>query len=200
MITTATKPLTIDEYMSLEQCDGIVELSRGEIVQVSQTQALHGRITGNLANVFAAHIYNQGLPYVAEAQLFGVPIPRAVKDTSRTPDVCIVTPAQYEELELKKALLNIDEPPLLVVEVVSPSTYKTDHVDKVEDYALAKVPEYYAVDYVDPSNRLVTLYQDGKMQRQYEPDEWIDLKLFPNLKLKLSQVLKKLNYVDLAQF
>ncbi|MBI2966873.1 MAG: Uma2 family endonuclease [Bacteroidetes bacterium] len=51
---------------------------------------------------------------------------------------------------------NIQGAPDLIVEILSPSTIKSDRGDKKEKYAQYKVPEYWIV---DPENKAVEIYE-----------------------------------------
>jgi Uma2 family endonuclease len=67
---------------------------------------------------------------------------RILPDVVREPDIFVLPP---EEVPKAKGT-PLDVRPALVVEVMSPSTRTIDLKEKVEDYALAQIPEYWAVD------------------------------------------------------
>jgi Uma2 family endonuclease len=88
----------------------------------------------------------------------------------------------------------------LVVEVVS-TNWETDYARKVEEYALFGIPEYWIVDYRGlggirfigkPKQPTCTVCQlDGEeyRQHQFRLGEAISSGLFPNLQLRLDDVL-----------
>jgi len=74
-------------------------------------------------------------------------------DSDRAPDV-MVTPAGYDGGTW------VTEPPLLLAEIVSPSTRATDYVIKAGEYAAAGVGQYWII---DPGARVINiLHNNGK--------------------------------------
>ena len=79
----------------------------------------------------------------------------------RYPDLCVVCGEPERHFGMH-SLLN----PILVVDVTSPSSMRTDHVSKREDYArIPSVRHYLIIDQVQP---LIELYtrQDGDWRYQ----------------------------------
>ena len=73
--------------------------------------------------------------------------PETGKDRSRTPDLCVMTQAQWAELKTDKTSAAVlRTPPLLAVEVVSRGSRKIDYKSKEEEYRSARIPEYWIVD------------------------------------------------------
>jgi Uma2 family endonuclease len=87
----------------------------------------HGGIAEFLNDQFRAYIQREALPWTAKQMTVGVRSPRGRSwDTSRIPDVTVLARAQWEEMQNRGAVINLHEPPpILVVEVVSPSTQAT---------------------------------------------------------------------------
>ena len=67
---------------------------------------------------------------------------RVLPDVVREPDIFVLPP---EEVPKAKGT-PLEARPALVVEVVSPATRTIDFREKAEEYALARIPEYWAVD------------------------------------------------------
>jgi hypothetical protein len=65
----------------------------------------------------------------------------------------IVSTAEFERVEDEGGILRASEI-LVVVEVVSPGSYRTDHVIKRNDYADAEIPRYWIID-LDPPISLI---------------------------------------------
>jgi Uma2 family endonuclease len=68
---------------------------------------------------------------------------------SRRPDLLIVAEAAAERVRTEGGLLRASEV-LVVIEVVSPGSKRTDHVIKRAEYADAGVPRYWIIDLDDP--------------------------------------------------
>ena len=81
-------------------------------------------------------------------------------------------------------------PPLLVVEVVSPSQEKRDYRYKRSEYAARGIAEYWIV---DPIARQVTILEwvEGLYEEKvYQGDNQIESTLFENLDLSVDRVLQ----------
>lgn len=82
--------------------------------------------------------------------------------------------------------------PDLIVEVLSPSTVKKDNYEKFNLYQENEVKEYWLV---NPEGRSLQIFhlEDGEYQ-EYEifedKEEIISSKLFPELKIKMTEVFE----------
>ena len=70
--------------------------------------------------------------------------------TLRQPDLLVITTDQFAEYPLTS-------PPVLVVEVLSPTTRAVDLRDKRKEYAQAGAPHYWIVDHEAPSIEALAL-------------------------------------------
>lgn len=77
------------------------------------------------------------------------------------PDLIVAPASDFTERD-------IHVPPLLVVEVRSPSTARLDAVSKLDLYQEAGVPHYWLVDPVAPAIEVLAL-RDGRYQRVGNP-------------------------------
>jgi Uma2 family endonuclease len=69
--------------------------------------------------------------------------------TVRRPDLVVVTKAEYQRVTAHGGLLRASDT-MLVVEVISPGSRRTDDIFKRDDYADAGIPHYWIVDVDDP--------------------------------------------------
>ncbi len=90
----------------------------------------------------------------------------------------------------REAVIDLDEPPpLLVVEVVSPSTKTEDYRAKRAEYDILEIPEYWIV---DPLSEQIAIFvaEDGLYTpREFCGEEKIQSATFPSLNLTAAQVL-----------
>ncbi|MEM8805454.1 MAG: Uma2 family endonuclease, partial [Cyanobacteria bacterium P01_G01_bin.38] len=124
-MTLAAKKLTFEEYLAYtDGTDTRYELVDGELIAMGIGSGLHGAILKFLEKVFDAEIIRLGLEMVALQAAVGVRSPRSGRwETSRIPDVSVITLSQWRELQNREAIIELNEPPpQLVVEVVSDST------------------------------------------------------------------------------
>lgn len=68
---------------------------------------------------------------------------------SRRPDMLIVPKEARRRVRSEGGMIRASEV-LVVVEIVSPSSKRIDHVDKRRDYADAGIPNYWIIDIDDP--------------------------------------------------
>ena len=106
---------------------------------------------------------------------------------SRLTDVYVVTAEQVSGLLDQSAICQT--PPLLVVEVVSPDSVKRDYRYKRSEYAALGIPEYWIVDPLESKVCVLTLDEGLYKERVFAEIEVIDLKIFPELRLIVGQVL-----------
>ncbi|GAB4179484.1 MAG: Uma2 family endonuclease [Coleofasciculaceae cyanobacterium] len=191
-MTIATKRLTFEDYLNYDDgTDTRYELVDGELVPMSLGTGKHGSIIRFLVKSFDAEIEFRGNAWVALPGLVGVRSPRGTRwDTVRIPDVTVMSLAQWEELENREAVINLNEPPpLLVVEVVSQSTKDEDYRAKLAEYAVLDIPEYWIVDPVQSKVTVCELEQGLYNLIEFCGNDVLQSKMFPNLKLTAAQVL-----------
>lgn len=138
-MTIATQKLTFEEYLAYNDgTDTRYELVDGELVPMSLGTGKHGGIAEFLNDQFRAQIKRRELPWASKQMTVGVRSPRGRNwDTSRIPDVTVLAAAQWEAMSEREAVINLNEPPpILVVEVVSPSTKTDDYRSKRSEYGL----------------------------------------------------------------
>lgn len=191
-MTVATNKLTFEEYLSYtDGTDTRYELVDGELVAMGIGSGLHGAILKFLEKVFDAEIARLGLELVALQAAVGVRSPRSGRwETSRIPDVSVIAAQQWRELRTQEAIIELNEPPpLLVVEVVSPSTRRTDYRAKRAEYTVLGIAEYWIVDPEEAKVTLLTLEDDWYEAVEYADQALVHSTLFSSLKLTAAQIL-----------
>jgi Uma2 family endonuclease len=149
MTIATTKRLTIEEYLTYaDGTDTRYELVDGDLVEMSLGTGEHGDISEFLNDRFKAEIERVGLNWVSKDMKIGIQSPRGTRwEIVRVPDVVVITLEQWNGLKKRESLIPLNEPPpLLVVEVVSPSTATVDYLAKHSEYAVLDIPEYWIVD------------------------------------------------------
>ena len=191
-MTISTKRLTFEDYLSYDDgTDTRYELVDGELIPMSLGTGKHGSIIRFLVKSFDAEIESTGNAWVALPGLVGVRSPRGTRwDTVRIPDVTVMPLAQWEELENREAVINLNEPPpLLVVEVVSQSTKDEDYRAKLAEYAVLDIPEYWIADPLQSKVTFCELEQGLYNLIEFCGNEVLQSNMFPNLKLTTAQIL-----------
>jgi Uma2 family endonuclease len=190
-ITTAQR-INIGEYLTYDDgTDTRYELVDGELVRMSLGTGEHGDISEFLNDRFKAEIKRLGLMWVSKDMKIGIQSPRGTRwETARIPDVVVLTLEQWSGLKQRESLIPLNEPPpLLVVEVVSPSTVAMDYRAKYSEYAVLDIPEYWIVDPIDLKVTICILKDGAYSDTVFVGDLAIVSPTFPELGLTAFKVL-----------
>ncbi len=150
-MTTALKRLTIDEFLLwAEGKDGRWELFDGVPVMMSPERLAHTRVKKFVAFAFEVALRRARLP--CEAFTNGL----AIKIDARTtfePDASVICgPPRTDDT------IAVSDP-IIVVEVLSPSTAAIDHGPKLSGYFSLPSVEHYLI--LDPERRVVIHHKRG---------------------------------------
>ena len=188
-----TKPLNLAEYLNYNDgTDTCYELVNGELIPMSLGTGKHGEIADFLNSVFRAEIQRNQQAWVSKQMIIGIQSPRGGRwDTVRIPDVVILPLEQWRELQNKEAVITLNQPvPLLIVEVVSESTKRTDYRAKKAEYSVLEISEYWIVDPLENQVTILTLVDEWYDSLEFTGGDQIQSKTFPNLELTAEQILK----------
>lgn len=192
MIIT-TKKLTFAEYLKYNDgTDTKYELVNGELIPMSLGTGKHGAIIEFVNDCFKEEAKKQRKPWTSKDMRIGVRSPRGGRwDTSRIPDITVLTIEQWESLANREAVIELDEPPpILVVEVVSESTKTTDYRAKRSEYAVLSISEYWIVDPIDEVVIVCSLIEGFYDAVSFRGEERIISGSFTELNLSAIQVLQ----------
>lgn len=194
-MTSTSVKLSFEEYLTYEDGTGTrYELNKGELIVMPPARGRHAAIAEFLNDEFRAQIKRQKQALVSKQGAIGVRIPQVGRTTSRIPDVCVITEQQWQELLNISAV--IEEPPLIVVEVVSEGTQIIDHRAKRAEYNVLGIPEYWVVDFIEddskypPSVTVFTLVEGFYEEAVFRKNDRIISQIFLELVLTADQVLK----------
>lgn len=135
-----------DDYFALPDSNHIVELSEGVLIMPPPPTDFHQGVNGKFYIYLDRFVSQQKLGIVRIAPL---PV-RLWEGKIREPDVLFLA-NEHKERRGEQFY----GPPDLVMEVISPSTRKTDRRDKYQEYAQAGVSEYWLI---DPRAKTVEVY------------------------------------------
>lgn len=200
MIQTATKSVTFEEFLDWKPENGRYELHNGVIIEMSQPLGDHEEVIGFLASELIAELRRLNLPYFIPKQALVKP---PENKSAYSPDVLILNRPSLASEPLWKKFSTVTKGASipLVVEVVS-TNWQDDYLNKVGEYELIGIPEYWIVDYLglggrrfigNPKQPTISVYQlvDGEYQiSQFLGDDNIESAAFPELKLTAQQVFQ----------
>jgi len=172
MATELKRKLDYDDYLRLPDDGKRYEILDGELYVTPAPSPLHQRVSKRLQRKLEDYFEARGLGEVFDA-LIDMILGR--HDVAQ-PDILVVAnPGQISGRGIEGA-------PLLVVEVLSPSTRRHDREVKMRRYAALAIPHYWIV---DPEGHWIACYRlEGGAYRhvltaegntQLIPTDWPDL-------------------------
>ncbi len=165
MSTSApTRLVTAEQFVELN-FDGPVELVRGEVVEMTRPDQVHGSVCSEIAFAITAWAKrsNAGRVTTNDSGILTERDP----DTLRGADVAFFAMSQLPGGKLPRGLTSLK--PVLCVEVLSPSNSWTEMRRKIEEYLAVGVREVWIV---DPEARTVeTFRSDAPPVLFHQPDQ-----------------------------
>jgi len=151
MSTAPKQMMSADEFLLwAQEREGRWELHDGVPVMMSPERVLHGDTKGEAYSALKEAVRRAGLP--CKVYPDGVAV-RITSDTNYQPDAsvsCGARPAPDAQ-----AITD----PIIIVEVLSPSTAAIDHGRKLSGYFSLKTVEHYLI--LDPERRVVIHHKRG---------------------------------------
>jgi len=191
--TKNSKPrVTFADYLAyFDASDTKYELVDGELVPMSLGTGLHGEIIDRIYQEINIEINRIAQPWIVRQGQIGVRCPRGIGlDTVRIPDVVVMQLDDWQALQEREAMIDFDlSAPLLVIEVISPSTKNIDYRAKRTEYAARDIPEYWIVDPLE-----------AKVSVLINSDGWYDVTEFFNSDLIISPTFPELQLTPQAIF
>lgn len=198
MLATSTK-LTYAQFLKEypEDC-GRFQLINGEFVKMEAIRA-HKNVARFLMFAFNDEIRRLNLNYIVEQNIVFRTVTKKAEERGRNPDVSVVKASLWNNNVMSYESLK--EPIDLAVEVVS-TNWDDDYIDKLEEYEILGISEYWIVDYLaigsrnylgNPKIPTVFIYNliNGEYQgKSFTGNEQIISQIFPELKLTLEQIIQ----------
>lgn len=159
--------MTADEFAAFvhrPENDGKwFELVRGEVIELPPPTRPHGRVCMNAGFLLETYVRQRRKGYVTSNDA-GVLLERD-PDTVRGPDVALHEDAQrFEDIHPKYG----EVPPVLAVEVLSPSDKATAVLRKTESYLRNGVKLVWVI---DPEDKTVSVYRHDRSFDVFGPEQ-----------------------------
>jgi Uncharacterized protein conserved in cyanobacteria len=186
MVETVTKTYSFEDYLNYkDDTDLKSELFNGELIQMTPASGWHSDIVDFIQEQFKIEIRRLTLDWVVRPGTVGV---RTGIRKSRIPDILVMTETQHQMIRtLSSAIL--EEPPLLVVEIVSPNNPDDDYRYKRSEYAALGISEYWIIDPQALKISILTLVSGLYEVIEIIEKDPINSITFPELKLTVEQIL-----------
>ncbi len=199
MTYTPPKLLTFEQCIADYGDNPPYELIDGELRDMEPTGP-HEEVSGNIAGRIYAEILRSNFNWLIPKTCLIKP--PAAEATALRPDVIVLDKVKLnqEPLWQKEPIICNGNTIKLVAEVVS-TNWQDDYARKVEEYAFLGIPEYWIIDFrglgglqfigspKQPTFTVCQLVNDIYQQHQYRLGDTIYSDLFPNLQLKLDDVM-----------
>ncbi|XHR81349.1 MAG: Uma2 family endonuclease [Gloeotrichia echinulata GP01] len=199
MTYSPLKLLTFEQFLVEYGDNSRYELIDGELRDMEPT-GLHEEVSGNIAGRIYAEILRSNFNWLIPKTCLIKP--PAAEATALRPDVIVLDKIKLsnEPLWQKEPIICNGNTIQLVAEVVS-TNWQDDYARKVEEYAFLKIPEYWIVDFralgglqfignpKQPTLTICQLVNGVYHQQQYRLGDAIFSSLFPNLQLKLDDIM-----------
>jgi Uma2 family endonuclease len=199
MTYTPPKLLTFEEFITQYGDNPRYELIDGELRDRSPTGP-HEAVSGTIAGKIYVEIFKANLNWLIPKNCLIKP--PAAEATALRPDVIVLDKGELskEPLWQKEPIICNGNTIKLVAEVVS-TNWQDDYARKVEEYAFLGIPEYWIIDFrglgglqfignpKQPTFTICQLINGVYQQQKYRLGDSIYSHLFPNLQLKLDDVM-----------
>ncbi|MCI0641386.1 MAG: Uma2 family endonuclease [Gemmataceae bacterium] len=162
------KLMTAEEFFEFarrsENDQRFFELVRGEVIELSVPKRLHGSVCGRIGTRLGVFSQQKRFGDVVTNDA-GLLLERD-PDTVRGPDIAFFA----EELDTESADSYSEMPPLLAVEVLSPTDLAEAVFEKISQYLASGVKLVWIV---NPKNRTVTVHRTDKPLRVFHENDTI---------------------------
>ncbi|MEH2353013.1 Uma2 family endonuclease [Nostoc sp.] len=197
MVQSASKVLTVDEFIRhYGECDRY-ELIDGELIEMEPTGP-HEQVSALIGRKLNVEIDRQDLSYFIPHRCL---IKLLGTETAFRPDVIVLDQTQLinEPLWQQQPVITSGNSIKLIAEVVS-TNWQNDYARKAEDYALLGIPEYWIGDYLgiggreyigkpkQPTVTICNLIEDEYQKQLFQNNERLISLIFPNLQLTAQQI------------
>jgi len=174
---------TETDYFTLPDTSRFLELSEGELIMPPHPTDTHQRVVLNLVRMFDDFVTEQNRGTVRFAPL---PV-RLWPGKIREPDLLFVSNEHADRIGEQAY-----GPPDLVVEVLSQSTWHTDRLEKMAEYARAGVREYWIVDPEGHTVEVFVLRQGAyEVLGKWSKGEEAHSEVLTGLKVAVDEVMER---------
>jgi Uma2 family endonuclease len=158
---TKTK-LSYEEFLKIYDEDAHAEWVDGEVVLLSPASSRHQDLVRFLTVLLSVYAEKHNLGVVRPA-----PFQMKIGLSGREPDLLFVANEHLERLKES----HLDGPADLVIEIISPESRLRDRGEKLAEYELAGVREYWLIDPDEKRADFYILSSDGRYDRRRpQPD------------------------------
>jgi Uma2 family endonuclease len=152
--------LTVDEYLALGETEFRTELVEGLVTLSARPMPRHQKASLRLASAMLTAL-PAGYEVLQEIDVNLELAPAGAPGFVRSPDLVVARAEAVRDVDEHGGAVRACDV-LLVVEIVSPGSVRTDRVTKRNEYADADIPHYWIVD-LDAPVSILTYHRAGEL-------------------------------------
>lgn len=184
---TPTRLMTYEEYQQQPYDGRRTELVEGRVIELNDPTAAHADAVENFQDALKAHIKATRQPYLVRSKA-GVQTARS--NTGRSPDLLVCKYQQWMDIREQSggAAFKLGNPPLIVIEVLSPSNQTQDMGTKQWEYEGAGIPEYWRANSWEHWVEVLQLVDGKYVVERFTGIQVLQSAVFPKLALTVEQI------------
>jgi Uma2 family endonuclease len=186
VVIAELRPLTRDDLLAMPDDGNRYEIINGELIVTPAPLARHQRVLLRLTLLLHSYLAEHGGGELFIAPLDIVLGPNDVVE----PDLLIIA---SEQGRVRGTENFFDGPPVLVIEIISPSSQRTDLVKKMALYARSGVPEYWTVDPQRQELTIRVLTTGTYVSAVHDAEGWIASEALAGLRISPSEIFADLD-------
>ena len=163
---SAARGMSYAEFLEWCDEDALAEWVDGEVIMASPASAVHQILVGFLLKVLDTYAEQHELGQVIAAPFqmkTGPELP------GREPDLLFIARENLDRIEG----VYLDGPADLAIEVVSPASRLRDRGEKLAEYEMGGVREYWVIDPEEQRADFYVLAADGRCERRWTGEDGI---------------------------
>lgn len=171
-VAKQVKPLTLEEFSALEKDESYnYELIDGIMLMSPRPSFEHQNISGNLYYELRNVLKTKDCKPIQELDLL-------LEGNNFVPDLMVICNEEFKGKCYEK-------PPLIAIEIVSPSSTSRDHITKRRKYELLGIKEYWIV---SPEEKCITVFDFISGEDCMYCEGQVKSYVLPNVQINLDDI------------
>ena len=167
------QPVTPAEFEAMEKQEGLTYELIDSVVMMSPRPAVkHQKVSGKTYAKLLQILEGKNCEPILEIDL-------VLEQNNFVPDLMVVCDENLDDM------VRYEKPPLIIIEIVSPSSASRDHVIKREVYEKLGVQEYWII---SPGERCITVFSFATNEKAHFCDGQVQSFIMPEIKIDLNYI------------
>jgi len=167
------QPVTLADFEAMEKQEGLTyELIDGVVMMSPRPAAKHQKTSGNIYYELRNVLKGKNCEPIQEIDL-------VLEQQNFVPDLMVVCNENLDDM------IRYENPPLIIIEIVSPSSASRDHIIKREAYEELGIQEYWIV---SPGEKCITVFSFATNKKEHFCDGQVKSFVLPEIAIDLSAI------------